>query len=141
MPTRTHVAVVKPHLIGAILSGRKRVESRFYQTRRAPLDCIAPGDRLWLRPVGGRAVARARVGRVRQWRGLTPRDVRRIEVRYEPQILAGRRYWRERRSARFGILVWLTDVRVTARPWAAPRLYGGGWQILPAGARGRSGRG
>lgn len=54
VPVMHHVAIMKPSwkLIPKILSGEKTIESRWYQTRRAPWNGIAAGDVVYFKDSG-----------------------------------------------------------------------------------------
>jgi ASC-1-like (ASCH) protein len=65
-------------LIPKILSGEKTVESRWYQTRRAPWGRIKPGDTVFFKDSGAPVTASARVARVLQLEIKNLADARRI---------------------------------------------------------------
>lgn len=64
-----HVAIMTPawKMIPKILSGEKSIESRWYQTKRAPWDRISSGDRVFFRDSGRLIGAMATVSRVWQF--------------------------------------------------------------------------
>ena len=73
-------------LIPKILSGEKTVESRWYQTRRAPWDKIQEGDVIFFKNSGELVTAQAMVSHVLQFtlNGLS--DVREIVKKYGKEI-------------------------------------------------------
>ena len=64
-----HVAIMKKSwgLIPKILSGEKTIESRWYQTKRAPWGRIRRGDIIYFKNTGGPVVAKAMVRGVLQF--------------------------------------------------------------------------
>lgn len=79
-----HVAIMKPSwkLIPKILSGEKTIESRWYQTRRAPWNGIQTGDTVYFKDSGKPVSARARVSRVIQLEINTLGDAQAIVKKY-----------------------------------------------------------
>jgi hypothetical protein len=64
-----HVAIMKPSwkLIPKILAGEKTMESRWYQTRRAPWGIVSIGDRVFFKDSGKSVIAVADVSDVMQF--------------------------------------------------------------------------
>jgi ASC-1-like (ASCH) protein len=75
-----HVAIMRPswRLIPKILSGEKTIESRWYQTRRAPWDGIEKGDTVFFKDSGRPVTARAEVAKVLQFEIKNLADARRV---------------------------------------------------------------
>lgn len=123
--------IVRPRYLGLIAAGRKRVEARLMRCRRVPLGCVRPGDVVYFKPTGGPVRCRARVTRVRQWSGLYPADVARLERRYGREVAAEAEFWHARRGARHAVLVWFADPQPIRRGPQVARQYGCGWVVLP----------
>lgn len=121
---REHVAIVTTHCLGAILDGRKTIESRLSSTRRAPFGAIRAGDRVWFKERGGEIGARARVQRVEFVEGLTPRGVARVRREYGQRIVAESGYWGGKRGARYATLIFLAEVQPVSRGPALVRARG-----------------
>jgi ASC-1-like (ASCH) protein len=96
--------------LDAILTGRKTVESRFYQTNHKWLSQIAPGDKLFLKITSGPVMAAATVAHVKVYDNLNPAQIEQIKAKHNKQILGDELYWKEKSNARFGLLCRLTDV-------------------------------
>ncbi len=79
-----HVAIMKGSwkLTEKVLSGEKRIESRWYSTQRAPWNRIKPGDIVYFKDSGEPVGVRAAVGKVLQISDLTPDKVNRILNEY-----------------------------------------------------------
>ena len=78
-----HVAVMRKswNLTEKILSGEKKIESRWYNTRYAPWDIIHAGDTVFFKE-GKHVTAKAGVSKVLQFDGLDERKVRALLDRY-----------------------------------------------------------
>lgn len=83
-----HVAIMTPSwkLIPKILSGEKTIESRWYQTRRAPWNTITAGDRVFFKDSGEPIVAQATVARVWQFEIESARDAEKIVHEFGARI-------------------------------------------------------
>lgn len=64
-----HIAILdkKRKLIPKILSGKKKIETRWYMTRRAPWDKIHAGDTVYFKDAGCAVTAKAEVAKVLQF--------------------------------------------------------------------------
>ena len=78
-----HVAIMnsKLALIPDIISGKKKIESRWYKAKRAPWGRINPGDTVYFKNSGKEVMARAEVEKVEQYE-LTPAVIKEIIGRY-----------------------------------------------------------
>jgi len=79
-----HVAIMKKSwgLIPKILSGEKKLESRWYLNRSKPWDGVTAGDTIFFKNSGGPVVAKAVVLKVRQYSGLKPVIVKKLLKKY-----------------------------------------------------------
>ena len=120
-----HLAILKKPYLDAILDGRKTIESRFYQTRHKWLPQVGAGDKLFLKVSSGPVMATATISSVRHFDNLNVRQITELKKQYNQQIAGDDQYWAEKISSRFGILVWLKDVRpitprfITKADWRA----------------------
>lgn len=64
------------------MHGQKKIESRWYLTKRAPWDKIKAGETIYFKDSGEPVTIRARVKRVAQFADLTPRRVKKILDKY-----------------------------------------------------------
>ena len=106
-----HLVIFKKSYLDAILTGRKTVESRFYQTNQKHLSQINPGDKLFLKASSGPVTAEATVADVKFYDNLNPALIEQIKAKHNKQILGDDPYWKQKSNARFGILCRLKDVR------------------------------
>jgi ASC-1-like (ASCH) protein len=109
-----HLVILKKPYLDAILQGRKTVESRFYLTKQKWLSLIAPGDKLFLKASSGPVMATALVASMKIFDNLTAPQIKQLHSQYNQQILGDEQYWQDKMNSRFGILVWLKDVRPIA---------------------------
>lgn len=130
-PPLVHLAIVGGDAAQQLLSGRKRVESRFLTRRCAPFACVHAGDMLHFKLCGGDLIGTSRVAAVIQYEGLTPGELYRIRRRYGRYILAPPGYWAARRHCRYAVLIWLSPLRPPPGNLRVPRQYGGAWLVLP----------
>jgi len=79
-----HVAIMKKSwgLIEKILNGQKKIESRWYSTRRKPWDNIIKGETVYFKDSGELIKINAEVSRVVQFSDLTPKRVKKILDEY-----------------------------------------------------------
>ena len=124
-----HLVILKKPYLDAILAGRKTVESRFYQTKQKWLSQISPGDKLFLKASSGPVSATATVADVKVFDNLTCPQIAELKERYNQQIAGDNLYWREKSNSRFGILVWLKDVK-SATPRFIQKADWRAWVVL-----------
>ena len=105
-----HLVILKKQYLGAILAGRKTIESRFYQTKQKWLSQVSSGDKIFLKATSGPVMATAAVNKVKYFDNLTSDQMIKLQKQYNQQVLGDEQYWREKKDSRFGILVWLKDV-------------------------------
>ena len=75
-----HIAIMRKSwgLTRKILSDEKKVESRWYTSRRPPWDRIETGDAVYFKDSGKPVTIVSEVGKVLQFSDLTPRKVKEI---------------------------------------------------------------
>lgn len=79
-----HVAFMKKGwgMLPKILSGEKKIESRWYMTKHLPWGKIAAGDTVYFKNSGEPVTAVATVGKVLQFGNLTPELIRELLEKY-----------------------------------------------------------
>lgn len=75
-----HIAYMKKSwdMIPKILTGEKTIESRWYQTKRAPWGKIAAGETVYFKNSGEPVTAKATVAKVLQFKSLNPEKIKEI---------------------------------------------------------------
>ena len=79
-----HVAIMKKSwgLTEKILTGEKKIESRWYKAKYAPWDRVKKGDTVYFKDSGEQVTIKAEVEKVMQFPGLTPAKVKEILDKY-----------------------------------------------------------
>lgn len=79
-----HVAIMKKSwgLTQKILSGQKKIESRWYKSKYSPWGKIEKGDVVYFKDSGEPVSIKAEVGKVILFSDLTPKKVKRILGKY-----------------------------------------------------------
>lgn len=79
-----HIAIMKKSwkLLPKILSGEKTIESRWYQTKRAPWGRIQAGETIYFKDAGDWVSAKAQVKKVVAFTHLNPEKITRILEAY-----------------------------------------------------------
>lgn len=112
-----HVAILNPKwgLLPKILAGEKKIESRWYLSKRAPWGKIHAGDIVYFKNSGEPVTVRAKVAKVLQFSDLTPRKVHEILVKYgnndgiKPNDLE--KYFQLFMDKKYCLLIYLKDVQ------------------------------
>ncbi len=75
-----HIAIMRKSwkLTEKILSGKKKIESRWYMSRYAPWDRIRAGETIYFKDSGEPVSIRAEVEKVLQFENLSPEKVKEI---------------------------------------------------------------
>ena len=120
-----HLVILKRPYLEAILTGRKRIESRFATTKRSHFGRVLPGDKLFLKESSGPVCGMATVASVRNFENLTRVRMAELKQRYNRDIGGDNEYWQAKAGCRFGFLVWLKEVkriepvRIDKKDWRA----------------------
>lgn len=114
-----HVAIMKKSwgLTPKILSGEKKIESRWYKFKRPPWNEIKTGDTVYFKDSGEPVTLKARVSMVLRFPDLTPKKVKEILEKYGRADGLARKdipkYYRLFRDKKYCLLIFLTKpVRV-----------------------------
>jgi hypothetical protein len=128
---QVHVAIVSPQAARELLSGRKRLETRFLRHWRPPLGVIRAGDIIHFKLSGGDFIGTTTATAVYQLLNLTPTTLQQLRKKLDRFIRAPGSYWRSRRSCRYGCLIWIGPLAATPTTLSIPRQYGNAWITLP----------
>lgn len=129
-PAQLHLAIVDRVTAQRLLSGQKRIESRFSKSRRAPFGRVVRGDILLFKLSGGQTLGMSEAMLVKEYDRLDRDALDRIRRRHGKWICAPEAYWRARRFCRYGTLIWLGPLRPPPESFRPPRQYGNGWVVL-----------
>lgn len=84
MESIDHIAIMKKswRLLPKILSGEKKIESRWYKNKAAPWGRIEAGDTVYFKDSGEPVTVKAAVEKVLSFENLTPEKVHEILEKY-----------------------------------------------------------
>ena len=110
-----HIAIMKKSwgLTRKILSGEKRIESRWYKSKCTPWEKIKPGETVYFKDSGEPVSIRAEVGKVLQFQDLNPGKVQEILQKYgkadglEKEKIPG--FFKLFRDKKYCILIFLKN--------------------------------
>lgn len=106
-----HLVILKKPYLDWIIEGKKTIESRFTKTRREPFGRIGIGDKLFLKESSGFVCATAEVSAVESFENVTQEIMQAIKKKYNSAILGSDEYWESKMDCKYGVLVWVRDVR------------------------------
>ena len=110
-----HLAIMRKSwgLLPKILSGEKRIESRWYKNKYSPWDKIKRGDVVYFKNSGEPVGIRVEVNKVIQFSNLIPRRVKEILEKYGKEDGLGikdlPRFFQKFKDKRYCILVFLKN--------------------------------
>lgn len=105
------------------------MECRLSITRRPPFRCVRVRDKLWIKLAGGPIIATTRVRRVRFIHPVTPDVLRTLRNKFERHIRAGRRFYAERRLAKYATVITVGPISVV-RPFRVAKRDRRAWIVL-----------
>ncbi len=115
-----HIAIMKKSwgLIPKILSKEKKVESRWYQTKKAPWNKASKGETMYFKNVGEKIIAQATISNVTQYEIHTPQELQDILDRYAKDACLTKTTPKEwGRLPRYCILLTLTHPKKISKPF------------------------
>ena len=110
-----HVAIMKKSwgLTEKILSGEKKIESRWYLSKRVPWDRAKTGEIIYFKDSGKPVRIKAEIDRVMQFSDLTPKKVKEILSRYgkDDGFRAGKipEFFRRFKNKKYCMLIFLKN--------------------------------
>ncbi len=124
-----HLVILKKPYLDAILAGEKTIESRFIKTKHSPFGKVAAGDKLFLKISSGPVCATATASAVENYESLTSGRIAEIKKQYNDRIGGSDEYWQSLSDCRFGVLVWLKDIK-PIKPVQIHKKDWRGWVVL-----------
>ncbi len=125
----SHLVILKKPYVRAIIAGRKSIESRFMKIRCAPYEKVSAGDRLFFKESSGKVCAVGRAGKVVNFKELTERRIMQLKRKHNRLICGDDLYWEQKANSRWGVLIWLKDVRAM-KPIRIDKKDWRGWVVL-----------
>ena len=111
-----HIAIFTDDAIKKIFSGKKTVDSRFSVRRIPPFAQIKSQDKVYIKKSGGRIVGEFKVKRAISYDNLTKEMVEKIRRDYNKYIKADKYFWFDKKEARYGTLIYITEVQPVLFP-------------------------
>lgn len=119
-----HIAILRKSsgLLEKILSGDKKIESRWYAARYSPWDRIFAGETIYFKYAGMPVEAKAKVKSVKQYSDLTPEKVKDLWIKYGKDIGVREQdlvnhYVASTANKKYCILVVLDEVQRINKPF------------------------
>jgi len=108
-----HLAILskKRKLLDKIISGEKKIESRWYKFKRPPYGLIRKGDIIYFKESGEPVSAKARVSKVITYENLNKELIREIIRKYGKLIGIDMSFMEQVIEKRYSILVFLDNVQ------------------------------
>ncbi|WP_028459272.1 ASCH domain-containing protein [Chloroflexus sp. Y-396-1] len=129
LETTLHLVILREPYLSRILTGQKRIESRFACDRRPPFARVNLGDILLLKRAGGPLVGLALVKHVIS-RALTPDVLDEIRYNYAADLaIDDDHFWERQTQKRFVTLVWIGEV-CPLPPIPIPHRDRRGWILI-----------
>ena len=107
-----HIAILdkKRKLLPKIISGEKKIESRWYQTRRTPYNNIKTGDTVYFKDSGEFVTVKATVDKTLFFADLTEHKIREILKKYAKDIAISPEYSEKYSKYKYITLMFLKNV-------------------------------
>lgn len=126
-----HLAIFKGNAGDGILSGKKRIESRFSKRRDIPFGVVSSGDLVYIKPSGKDIIGQFRVKKVIFFDGLDIEEIREIRERWGKDLAVDESYWKGRENSRYATLIFIGDSsRFITSPVKIPKKDLRGWVVL-----------
>lgn len=115
-----HIAIMNKswELIPKVVSGEKKIESRWYQTRRAPWNNIKTGDMVFFKNSGEAVIASAEISKVIQFIIQNEKDAQNILDKYAKDIcLLSTNIKDWKKLPKYCILIFLENAKYIDKPF------------------------
>jgi ASC-1-like (ASCH) protein len=123
-----HLAVFSQPYLDLVLTGDKKIESRFSRNRCSPFDDIRKGDIILLKEVSGPVCGIALASRI-WFFDLDNEPIEAIRQQYGGAILAEDEFWLQKEESSFATLIELTNP-TSIEPLAFDKRDRRGWVSL-----------
>jgi ASC-1-like (ASCH) protein len=127
---KTHLAICTEPFLSLILSGEKKVESRFSRNRIAPYGKVSKGDVVILKHSGGEVAGSCVVQKAIFVEIKNKKIFADLKKQYSRSICADAdpHFWSQRTSARYASFIWLG--KITQKKIIVHSSGRSGWRIL-----------
>ena len=107
-----HIAILKKSwkLIDKILSGEKKIESRWYKNKSAPWNKIKAGEVVYFKESGSPVTIKTEVEKVLQFSNLTPNKVKELLNKYGENIgIKANDFYEQLKDKNYCLLIFLKN--------------------------------
>jgi len=107
-----HIAILKKSwkLIDKILSGEKKIESRWYKNKSAPWNKIKAGETVYFKESGSPVTIKTEVEKVLQFSNLTPNKVKELLNKYGENIgIKANDFYEQLKDKNYCLLIFLKN--------------------------------
>ncbi len=107
-----HIAILKKSwkLIDKILSGEKKIESRWYKNKSAPWNKIKAGEVVYFKDSGEAVTIKTEVEKVLQFNNLTPNKVKELLNKYGENIgIKANDFYEQLKDKNYCLLIFLKN--------------------------------
>ena len=126
-----HLAVVNKPFTALILSGQKKIESRFSINKIAPFMKVAIGDIILLKESGGLVIGMFEAGDVQYLSNMNEKSLSEIEHKYGTLLCTAydKDFWVKRERAKYVSLIEVKKVK-EFKPFRSDKRDRSGWSII-----------
>jgi len=125
-----HLAIMTPHYLDLVLTGKKTIESRFSEKKQIPYNRVEDGDLILFKKSGGDIKGIGWVKQVQYYYNLTPLFIEKLIAKFNDGLCIQPDFIQQKQKSQFATLIWLKNVK-PIKPLKSPKkYYGTGWDIL-----------
>jgi ASC-1-like (ASCH) protein len=106
-----HLAILsKGELLNKIITGEKKIESRWYKFNKDPFNSISQEDTIYFKQSGQPVTVRATVATAKFYDNLNPKKIGKIFTTYRRALCADESYLADIENKKYCTLIFLKDV-------------------------------
>lgn len=129
-----HLAIFNEPFLSLVLTGEKKIESRFSINKISPYQRVKKGDVIILKESGGYVTGVFVAGKVEFFHNIEKRMLDEIEFKYGELICSSydKDFWKNKNKAKYGSLIEVKKVKKLT-PFKSEKLDRSGWSVLREG--------
>ena len=112
-----HLAIMKKGYIKLIVSGVKKIETRFSQKNIAPYMKLKENDVVYMREVGHKVTASFVVGKVIYYNGFNEKVIKEINEKYAHLFQMSAGEWKLPDKAKYGTIIFIKNPHYIENPF------------------------
>ena len=128
---KIHIAICTEPFLSLMLSGRKKVESRFSKKKIAPYEKVSRGDVVLLKKSGGAIMGFCKVQKVAYFEIENKKTFTELQKEYHKIICAevDKDFWDTRASSKYASFIWLGKINFL-KDVSIHKAGRSGWRII-----------